>query len=124
MIEQKKISSQKRSLLAYFFNGIIRFYQLVLSPFLGPRCRYQPTCSSYAIEAIERHGALKGGWLATKRIARCHPWGGFGYDPVPQSDLASQKQRNNSVHDTLSSIDETSSEAGSNQRKSGCDTDG
>lgn len=61
----------------------IRFYQLCISPMLPQSCRYQPTCSSYAIEAITKHGPLKGGWLALKRIARCHPWGGSGYDPVP-----------------------------------------
>lgn len=67
--------------------GLIRVYQLVLSPVLGQNCRYQPTCSAYAVEAIETHGAFKGGWLAAKRIGRCHPitWlgGGEGYDPVP-----------------------------------------
>lgn len=61
----------------------IRLYQLALSPLIGPRCRYQPTCSHYAVEAIGKHGTLKGGWLAVKRIGRCHPWGGSGYDPVP-----------------------------------------
>lgn len=61
----------------------IRFYQLALSPLIPPRCRYSPTCSQYAIEAVQKHGALKGGYLAVKRIARCHPFGGSGYDPVP-----------------------------------------
>lgn len=63
----------------------IRFYQIALSPLLGPRCRYIPTCSQYAIEALQQHGALKGSWFTAKRICRCHPWGGFGYDPVPSS---------------------------------------
>ena len=63
--------------------ALIRFYQLAISPWIAPRCRYQPTCSSYALEAVSRHGACKGGWLALRRIARCHPWGGSGYDPVP-----------------------------------------
>ncbi|SDF05585.1 membrane protein insertion efficiency factor YidD [Rhodospira trueperi] len=62
---------------------LIRGYQLVLSPYLGQNCRFLPTCSSYAMEAIERHGVLAGGWLSLKRILRCHPWGGMGYDPVP-----------------------------------------
>ena len=62
----------------------IRFYQRALSPLMGASCRFTPTCSAYAIEAIERHGALSGGWLAAKRILRCHPFGGQGYDPVPQ----------------------------------------
>ena len=62
---------------------LIRFYQLAISPWLAPMCRFLPTCSSYAIEAVRKHGALKGARLAAKRIARCHPWGGSGYDPVP-----------------------------------------
>ena len=61
----------------------IRFYQLSISPMLPQSCRYTPTCSQYAIEALRKHGALRGGWLALKRILRCHPWGGSGYDPVP-----------------------------------------
>ncbi len=61
---------------------IIRFYQILVSPFLGKNCRFLPTCSHYTIEAIEKHGALKGGWLAIKRISKCHPWGKSGFDPV------------------------------------------
>jgi len=61
----------------------IRFYQLAISPLLPPSCRYQPTCSAYAIEAMEHHGVLRGGWLTFRRLLRCHPWGGSGYDPVP-----------------------------------------
>ena len=61
----------------------IRVYQRFLSPFLPASCRFAPTCSHYAIEAIARHGPLKGGWLAARRIGRCHPWGPSGYDPVP-----------------------------------------
>lgn len=62
---------------------LIRGYQLLLSPLLGSHCRFDPTCSSYAIQAIRVHGTLQGGWLAARRIGRCHPWGGHGYDPVP-----------------------------------------
>ena len=58
-------------------------YRICISPFIPPRCRYVPTCSQYSIEAVKKHGVLKGGWLAIKRILRCHPWGGSGYDPVP-----------------------------------------
>lgn len=61
----------------------IRAYRLIFSPWVGHNCRYQPTCSAYALEALERHGALRGGWLALRRIGRCHPWGRSGYDPVP-----------------------------------------
>ena len=71
---------------AYLLSLPVRAYRLVLSPYVGHGCRYQPTCSVYALDALERHGALKGGWLAQRRIARCHPWGGSGYDPVPGAD--------------------------------------
>jgi putative membrane protein insertion efficiency factor len=73
-------------LLARPLIGIVRFYRAALSPWLGMNCRYQPTCSSYAIEALQRHGALHGSWLAIRRILRCHPWGGSGYDPVPDTE--------------------------------------
>lgn len=62
---------------------MIRFYQGAISPHFPPACRYTPTCSQYAVEAITKYGVLKGGWLSLKRIGRCHPWGGHGYDPVP-----------------------------------------
>ena len=68
----------KKSMLS-----LIRFYQRHISPALGPHCRYVPTCSQYAVEAIEKHGALKGGFLALRRILRCHPFHPGGYDPVP-----------------------------------------
>ncbi len=74
--------------LAHLFALPVRLYRLLLSPWLGNSCRYQPTCSVYALEALERHGAVKGGWLAAKRLASCHPWGGHGYDPVPGADPA------------------------------------
>lgn len=61
----------------------IYFYKYSISPMLPPSCRFTPTCSEYAIEAIKKHGPLKGLWLATKRLSKCHPWGGKGYDPVP-----------------------------------------
>jgi hypothetical protein len=62
---------------------LIRLYQITLSPYMGHQCRYTPTCSNYALEALRKHGLLRGTWLATKRILRCAPWGGSGYDPVP-----------------------------------------
>jgi uncharacterized protein len=61
----------------------IRLYQLVISPLLGPRCRFYPSCSTYAVEALQRHGALRGSWLAVRRLGRCHPWNPGGPDPVP-----------------------------------------
>ncbi|MGE0237977.1 MAG: membrane protein insertion efficiency factor YidD [Parvibaculaceae bacterium] len=65
--------------------GLIRIYQLTVSLVLGRRCRYLPTCSDYAAEAIGRHGAWAGFWLGLARVSRCHPWGGEGFDPVPRN---------------------------------------
>lgn len=63
---------------------LVRAYQLGISPFLGQNCRFYPSCSQYAIEAIGRHGAMKGGWLSAKRLCKCHPWHPGGLDPVPE----------------------------------------
>ncbi|WP_373974233.1 membrane protein insertion efficiency factor YidD [Chitinibacter sp. SCUT-21] len=63
--------------------AFVKLYQLMISPLLGPRCRFTPTCSHYCIEAIQKHGAVKGSSLTVRRLCRCHPWGGSGYDPVP-----------------------------------------
>jgi putative membrane protein insertion efficiency factor len=71
--------------LAWPLIQIVRLYRLAISPWLGANCRFDPTCSSYAIEALQTHGLFKGAWLAAKRIGRCHPWGGSGYDPVPKN---------------------------------------
>jgi len=62
---------------------LVSAYRLLISPFTTPSCRYLPTCSAYAAEAIQKHGAIRGTWLALRRIGRCHPWGGHGFDPVP-----------------------------------------
>lgn len=67
----------------YFLIGIIKIYQYSVSPLLGPACRFEPSCSAYGIEALKRYGFWKGSILTLKRIARCHPWGGSGHDPVP-----------------------------------------
>lgn len=69
--------------LAHILALPVRFYRATLSPVIGMNCRFQPTCSEYALEALERHGAIAGGWLAARRILRCHPFGRSGYDPVP-----------------------------------------
>ena len=71
------------TLLAQIVAVPVRLYRLVFSPWVGHTCRYQPTCSAYALEALEKHGALRGSWLTIRRITRCHPWGKSGYDPVP-----------------------------------------
>lgn len=73
-------------LLAYPLVGLIRLYQLLMSPYMPPSCRFLPSCSSYAAEALLKHGPLVGLWLTIRRITRCHPWGGCGYDPVPEPE--------------------------------------
>ena len=71
---------------------VIKFYQYAISPWLPKSCRYEPTCSSYMVEALKTHGLLKGFWLGLKRISRCHPWGKQGYDPVPPKNCENHHQ--------------------------------
>jgi hypothetical protein len=80
----------KRGLVA-----VLRFYKAGISPLLPPSCRYEPTCSEYARIAIERYGAGRGSWLALRRLARCHPFGGSGLDPVPEASASSDQESDN-----------------------------
>jgi len=84
-LSKNMVPAMKRiaKLPAKFLILLIRLYQVTLSPYIGKSCRYTPTCSNYGIEAIEKYGFFKGGWLTFKRILSCNPWGGSGYDPVP-----------------------------------------
>jgi hypothetical protein len=75
-----------KKIITYPFILLIRFYQVAISPYTPATCRFSPTCSSYSLEALKVHGLLKGGWLGIKRISKCHPWGGSGYDPVPKKE--------------------------------------
>ncbi|MBQ5993169.1 MAG: membrane protein insertion efficiency factor YidD [Bacteroidales bacterium] len=79
----KRICLFVRSSVSKILIGLIKLYQVTLSPFIGRSCRYTPTCSNYGIEAIQKHGPIKGSWLTLKRVLSCNPWGGSGYDPVP-----------------------------------------
>jgi hypothetical protein len=79
----KKYLDAILKLLAVPFILLIKIYQFLISPLFPSSCRYSPTCSHYTIDALKKYGVLKGGWLGVKRISRCHPWGGSGYDPVP-----------------------------------------
>ena len=72
-----------KRLLALPLIGIVRFYQICISPLKPPTCRFTPTCSQYALQALRKYGLIKGSWLTVKRLAKCHPWGGSGYDPLP-----------------------------------------
>ena len=73
------------NLFKYLFIGLIKFYKIAISPYLPASCRYLPTCSQYGLEAIHRYGPFAGGWLTLKRFASCNPWGGKGFDPVPEN---------------------------------------
>jgi len=86
------VSSIKK-ILAIPFIWIVRFYQAAISPYTPASCRYSPTCSSYTLEALQKHGVFKGGMLALKRIFSCHPWGGSGYDPVPENKHKSNNHK-------------------------------
>ena len=82
MLKNKVLPLIKKVLIAPFIL-LIRFYQVCISPLKPPTCRFTPTCSQYALEAFRKHGVFKGFYLTVRRILRCHPWGGHGYDPVP-----------------------------------------
>jgi putative membrane protein insertion efficiency factor len=85
--------NDKPSISARIAIGFVHAYRYLISPWLGASCRFSPSCSAYAIEALKRHGALRGGWLALKRIARCHPWANPGHDPVPRRRIDGQAGR-------------------------------
>ena len=77
--------------MKYLLIGFLRAYRLLISPIYGDVCRYHPSCSAYALEAVTVHGALRGTWLAVRRLARCHPWAAGGYDPVPPPRTSSDR---------------------------------
>jgi len=87
--------------MASIFKILIRGYQLLLSPVLAGRCRYEPTCSEYALGALDAYGPIKGLLLAIKRIGRCHPWGGYGYDPVPEPPVLKSGDKKNNFSGNL-----------------------
>ncbi len=82
-----------KRILIFPFLLLIRFYQIAISPYTPASCRYSPTCSHYAVESLKIHGLFRGGWMAVKRIFSCHPWGGSGYDPVPEKVADNKKER-------------------------------
>lgn len=90
-----KTGSFIRKLLSYPLLGLAYFYKYAISPLTPASCRYTPTCSNYMIEAIKIHGPFKGTWLGLRRLSKCHPWGGHGFDPVPplKNDKSSHEQK-------------------------------
>ena len=83
--------------LRWVLIGALRAYRTVISPLYGQVCRYHPTCSAYALDAVTRHGSLRGTWLTVRRLARCHPWAAGGYDPVPPASRRAESARSHSV---------------------------
>ncbi len=83
--------------MKYLLIGLLKAYRAVISPLYGQVCRYHPSCSAYALEAVTTHGSVRGSWLAVRRLARCHPWAAGGYDPVPTSAPADDHRRSSST---------------------------
>ena len=79
--------------MRYLLIGLLKAYRLLISPLYGQVCRYHPSCSAYALEAVTSHGAARGSWLAGRRLLRCHPWAAGGYDPVPPASRAASRPR-------------------------------
>ncbi|MFZ0140873.1 MAG: membrane protein insertion efficiency factor YidD [Aeromicrobium sp.] len=88
--------------MKYVLIALLKAYRFAISPLYGQVCRYHPTCSAYALEAVQSHGALRGTWLAMRRVARCHPWAAGGYDPVPARTHRAPKNRRSSTYSTSS----------------------
>jgi hypothetical protein len=96
--------------------GAVRAYQVLLAPLVGGACRFHPSCSHYMVEAVTRHGALRGGWLGLRRVARCHPFGGQGFDPVPDDSRGRPRDTRPAAPAEDDSSPSPSSEAGSKRR--------
>jgi uncharacterized protein len=107
MVERRRPTDRAEHAMKWVLIGLLKVYRLLISPLYGNVCRYYPSCSAYALRAVSVHGAVKGSWLAARRLLRCHPWAPGGYDPVPGTPEFEEEQREQALRQAAT-IEESS----------------